>query len=347
MISLEQHPFWETLSALWSKGTSFLGCRYAILGGAMTWVSDHRLVASISSSGGFGVLAGGALFPEALDEEIRKTQELTLMPFGVNLIVFHHQIQDLVNVCIERQVGHVFLGGGFPSPNVIEALKAKNIRMIGFAPSVAVGKRLIKAGIDALVLEGSEAGGHVGPVSTYVLAQEILPALEVPLFVAGGIGSGRGMLSYLWMGASGCQLGTRFVCATESRAHPKFKEAFIKANARDATLSVQLDPRFPVIPVRALENRGKQNFLNMQREVLDAYNQGMLSQKEAQMKLELFWAGALRRAVLEGDIEEGSLMAGQSVGMVKSIEPCEVIIHGMIEEMLQGLEAQSQMGPKR
>ncbi len=136
------------------------------------------------------------------------------------------------------------------------------------------------------------------------------------------------------MGASGCQLGTRFACSTESCAHPRFKEAFIRAHSRDATLSPQLDPRFPIIPVRALENQGKKRFMEYQKEILACYERGELSQKEAQMKIEHFWAGALKRAVVDGDVEEGSLMAGQSVGMVHSIESCATIIHSLIDQAI-------------
>lgn len=320
---------------LWEKGTRFLGSHYGILGGAMTWISDHQLVSAISNAGGFGVLACGALKPDMLAQEIIKTQERTSNPFGVNLIIFHHNIADLIRVCGECHVSHVFLGGGVPSQDMITALRDWGIKVVGFCPSAMVGKRMIKMGIEALVIEGNEAGGHVGPVATQVLAQEILPLFDVPIFVAGGIGSGLSILSYLLMGASGCQMGTRFVCASESGAHPRFKEAFIKAHSRDATLSVQIDPRFPVIPVRALENDGKKHFLMAQKEAIEAYQNGLLTQQEAQMKIELFWAGALRRAVIDGDIEEGSLMAGQSVGLVKEIKPCHDIIQSLLEEMRQ------------
>jgi enoyl-[acyl-carrier protein] reductase II len=320
------------LDKLWHKGTEFLGSRYGVLGGAMTWISNHELVSAISEAGGFGVLAGGALSPEQLEQEIVKTRALTRHPFGVNLIVFHPQIEQLVTLCGESRVSHVFLGGGLPSQGIVKQLKDYGVKVVGFPPSVALGKRMVKTGVDALVIEGHEAGGHVGPVSTQVLAQEMLPYFDVPLFVAGGIGDGRGMLSYLFMGASGCQLGTRFACATESCAHPRFKEAFIRAQAREATLSPQLDPRFPIIPVRSLENNGKKRFIDYQKEILTAYERGELSQKEAQMKIELFWAGALRRAVVDGDIEEGSLMAGQSVGMVQSIDSCAFIIQSLIEQ---------------
>src|SRR5262249_31728504 len=160
---------------------------------------------------------------------------------------------------------------------------------------------------------------------------------DVPVFVAGGIGRGQAMLGYLDMGGSGVQLGTRFVCATESIAHPKFKQAFIRAAARDATPSVQLDPRFPVIPVRALHNEGTRRFMEMQRDVVDRFNRGEIDQKAAQLEIEHFWAGALRRAVIDGDVENGSLMAGQSVGMVTREQPTAEIIQELIDEAIEAL----------
>jgi enoyl-[acyl-carrier protein] reductase II len=180
-----------------------------------------------------------------------------------------------------------------------------------------------------------EAGGHIGPVSTSVLAQEILPAIrDVPVFVAGGIGRGEAIASYLEMGAAGVQLGTRFVCATECIAHPNFKKAFIRAAARDAVPSAQIDTRFPIIPVRAIANQGSQRFMEKQREVIARFDKGELTKEEAQLEIEHFWAGALRRAVIDGDIENGSVMAGQSVGMVT----CEQTVPEILAELVQQAE---------
>jgi enoyl-[acyl-carrier protein] reductase II len=242
-----------------------------------------------------------------------------------------------VEVCGANKVSHVVFAGGVPPGEAIKQAKTF-AKVICFAPAVVLAKRLIKNGADALVIEGSEAGGHIGPVSTSVLAQEILPAItDVPVFVAGGIGRGNAMLGYLEMGASGVQLGTRFVCATESIAHPKFKQAFIRAAARDAVPSVALDNRFPVIPVRALVNDGVRKFMDVQRAVIAKFDRGELDQKAAQLEIEHFWAGALRRAVIDGDVETGSLMAGQSVGMVTKEQSTAAIIQELIEEALQAL----------
>lgn len=329
----------KRLDALWAKGKDFLGSTYSIMGGAMTWVSNHTLVAAISNAGGFGVLASGAMPPQALKTEIQKTRTLTTRPFGVNLITLNPQLFELIAICIEEKVSHVVLAGGIPSAESIQHLKKAGIKVMGFAPSLLMGKKLVRMEIDALIIEGSEAGGHIGPVSTTVLAQEILPHIhDVPVFIAGGIGRGETIVSYLELGAAGCQLGTRFVCATESPAHPKFKHAFLKSSARDAVVSPQLDPRFPVIPVRALFNKGMTNFLEAQKKAIEHYTQGEKTQKEAQLEIEHFWAGALRKAVIEGDIENGSLMAGQSVGLVQKEQPLKEIMAELIEQAQSALK---------
>ncbi|TAH35889.1 MAG: 2-nitropropane dioxygenase [Alphaproteobacteria bacterium] len=321
----------HTLESLMQDGCQFLGTKYAIMGGAMTWVSERNLVAAISNAGGFGVVACGSMTPELLDAEIKATQKLTKNPFGVNLIVMHPKLDDLAQTCINNRVSHVVLAGGVPKKALIQKLKDGGCKVISFAPALVIGKKLLKDGIDALIVEGSEAGGHIGPVSTSVLAQEILPNIsEVPVFVAGGIGRGEAILSYLEMGAAGVQLGTRFVCARECVAHPKFKRAFINAASRDAMPSAQIDPRFPVIPVRALQNEGTKRFMEKQREVIAKYESGVLSMDAAQLEIEHFWAGALRRAAIDGDVENGSLMAGQSVGMVSAEQTTQEIIDELI-----------------
>jgi enoyl-[acyl-carrier protein] reductase II len=205
---------------------------------------------------------------------------------------------------------------------------------------LVLAKRLIRSGADALVIEGSEAGGHIGPVSLTVLSQEILPHIhEVPVFVAGGLGRGEAILSYLEMGASGVQLGTRFAASSESIAHDNFKRAFVRANARDALPSIQLDEAFPVIPVRGLVNQGTKRFLAHQAETIARFASGELTREAAQLSIEHFWAGALRRAVIDGDVEEGSVMAGQSVGMVTAVQPTAAIIAELIGQATAALDA--------
>ncbi len=327
-----------TLDILWQRGTDLLGSEYAIMGGAMSWVSDANLVAAISNAGGFGVIATGSMNADLARAEIRKTRSKTDKPFGVNLITLNPQLDALIEMCGEEKVTHVVLAGGMPKGTTIARLKELGCKVICFAPALVIAKKLVKSGVDALVIEGAEAGGHIGHVSTSVLAQEILPYIhEVPIFIAGGIGRGDMIASYLEMGAAGVQLGTRFVCAHESIAHPNFKQAFIKANARDALPSVQADPDFPVIPVRAIENKATDDFKRTQIEAIKEFREGRMSKEQAQLKIEHYWAGALRRAVIDGDVESGSLMAGQSVGMVTKEQSTQEIIQELVEQAEQFL----------
>ncbi|WP_244459937.1 NAD(P)H-dependent flavin oxidoreductase [Roseomonas fluvialis] len=328
------------LGTLMARGAGFFGSQVAIMGGAMSWVSERHLVAALSNAGAFGVIACGAMEPPRLAEEIAGTKTLTQKPFGVNLITMHPRLEQLVDVCLEAKVGHIVFAGGIPPGSAIKKAKDGGSKVVCFAPALVLAKRMIRSGADALVIEGSEAGGHIGPVSLNVLAQEILPHVtDVPVFVAGGIGRGEAILSYLEMGAAGVQLGTRFVCATESIAHPAFKQAFIRGNARDAMPTIQLDDAFPVIPVRALQNAGTKRFLEHQAETIRRFRAGELDKDAAQLDIEHFWAGALRRAVIDGDVENGSLMAGQSVGMVTREQSAAEIIAELMEQAAAALMA--------
>ena len=329
------------LAELMHRGTEFLGCEWALMGGAMSWISERNLVSAISNAGGFGVIACGAMNPELLDSEIAETKKRTSRPFGVNLITMHPQMSELIDVCAKHEVGHVVLAGGLPPAGAIDRIKGSGAKLMAFAPALALAKKLMRSNVDALVIEGMEAGGHIGPVSTSVLAQEILPhvSADIPVFVAGGIGRGEAIAAYLEMGAVGVQLGTRFVCATECIAHENFKKAFIRGSARDAIPSVQIDPRLPVIPVRALKNREMERFAAKQREVADLLDKGDIEMAEAQLQIEHYWAGALRRAVIDGDVETGSVMAGQSVGMVSREEPVAEIIRELVDEAAAALES--------
>jgi len=324
------------LQKAWRRGTDFLGTRYSILCGAMTWVSEANLVSAISNEGGFGVLAAGNMPPELLAKEIARTREKTKYPFGVNLITVAPAFKDHVEVVIREKCPFVFFAGSIPPGRAITEVKAAGLKMVCFAPVLSLAKRLIKQGVDALVIEGSEAGGHIGPVATSVLAQEFLLSItEVPVFVAGGIGTGEIIAQYLSLGAAGVQLGTRFVAAEECVAHPRFKEAFIRATARDAMPTTQFDPSLPTIPVRAILNEGTRDFNRLQLTLLNQVKSGEMPRGEAQVKLEEFWVGALRRAVVDGDVEHGSLMAGQSVAFVKKVQP----VREILEELVTGAEA--------
>jgi len=315
----------------WRRGAEFLGARYAILGGAMTWVSDSCLVAAISNAGGFGILAGGALEANELDREIALTYDLTDQPFGVNVITFSPYFEAQLDTCLDRHVSHVIIGGGIPSAEHIARAKRAGAKVMAFAASQAMARRAIRNGAEALIAEGREAGGHVGPLSTSVLVQDLLPVMaQVPVFIAGGIGYGEMIAHFMRLGAAGCQLGTRFVCAQESRVHPRTKKAYLGSSGRDAVLSVQVDPEFRVAPVRAIANKASQAFLELQLETIRRYRAGELSKVEAQREIEEFWAGRLRGAVLGGDVEFGSLMAGQSVEFLRREESVCDIIQGLV-----------------
>ena len=326
------------LARKWERGRALLGSRHAIMAGAMSWVSERRFVAAVSNAGGFGVIACGSMEPDALSAEIAGARERTGAPFGVNLITMHPRLDALIDACAEQRVSHVVLAGGLPRAAAIRRIKDSGARVLCFAPALAFARKLTRMGVDGLIIEGMEAGGHIGPVSTGVLAQEILPEVrDVPVLVAGGIGRGEAIAAYLELGAAGCQLGTRFVCARESIAHPAFKKAIIRAHARDARASAQLDPRFPVIPVRALANGASRRFAEVQRETVDRYAAGELALEDARLRIEKFWVGALRRAVIDGDVEAGSLMAGQSVGMVRREESCAEIVAALVDEAAAAL----------
>ena len=321
------------LDAFLARGRDFLGCQYPIMCGAMTWVSDPNLVSAIGTAGGFGLLAGGNAPVEVLEKQIQKTRELSDHPFGVNLITLAPVYSDQLDLVCQLKCPTVVFAGGIPKQKEITKVKASGAKVICFAPTAPLALKLIDRGADALILEGSEAGGHIGPVSLSVLIQQILFAVEnVPIFIAGGIATGRMMAHLLMMGAAGVQMGTRFIMAEECNAHPDFKRAFIRAKARDAMATPQFDSRLPVIPVRALKNEGTQEFSKLQLELLYKLDHELIDRKEAQFEVERFWVGALRDAVIDGDIARGSLMAGQSVGLVEQVQPLTDIINEMVIE---------------
>lgn len=323
----------EMLEKLWKNGKDFLGVEYPILGGAMSWISESTLVSAISNAGGFGVIAGGNMPAELFKDELKKTFDKTDKPFGVNLISIAPNFRDHLDYVLHTEFPFVIFAGGLPPRDAITKAKQANCKVICFAPTIGIAERLIRAGVDALVIEGHEAGGHIGPVSTAVLAEQILPnTREVPVFVAGGIGTGLMMVHYLLMGAAGVQLGTRFAVADESPAHENFKELMLRAGAKDAQPTPQFDPRVPVIPVRALQNGGTQDFATLQLGLIAQLEREAITPREAGQKLEEFWIGGLKRAAIDGDVANGSLMAGQSVGLVTERLPAAGIINSLIEE---------------
>ena len=318
-------------------GQDFLECKFPIMCGAMTWVSDYKLIGALGNAGGFGLLAGGNAPVDILEKEIIATREYTDAPFGVNLITIAPVYKDQLQLVCNMNCELVMFAGSIPKDTEIQQVKDTGAKVICFAPTAPLAQRLIKMGADALMIEGAEAGGHIGPVSLSVLLQQILFEIDsVPVFVAGGIATGRMMAHLLMMGAAGIQMGTRFVMSEECKAHPKFKAVFKKANARDAVATPQFDSRLPVIPVRALKNKGSIEFSKLQIELMDKLEKKLIDQQQAQYEVENFWVGALRDAAINGNIERGSLMAGQSVGLVNKIKP----IQGIIDEMVSDAESE-------
>ena len=323
----------KTLNELWSRGREFLNVKYPIICGAMTWISDSTLVSAVSNNGGLGALAAGNMDTELLEQEINKTTELTDKPFAVNLITIAPKYREHLELISAQKIPLVVFAGGIPSKIEISLAKKSGAKVICFASAESLAKRLVKNGADALMLEGSEAGGHIGHVSLTILIQQVLFAIDsVPIFVAGGIGTGRIIPHLLLMGASGVQLGTRFVMTEECRVHPDFKKAFIRAQARDAIATPYVLSDLKVVPVRALKNKGMENFLHLQMDIVNQVRENKLTMQEAQLKVEEFWVGALRKAAKQGDIISGSLMSGQSVGLVKKVQPLKELIHELVSE---------------
>ncbi|MFO7609573.1 MAG: nitronate monooxygenase [Candidatus Krumholzibacteriia bacterium] len=321
------------LARIWKRGREFLGTELPVMCGAMTWISDPDLVSRMSNLGAFGVLAAGNMPPEMFADFVQKTRAQTDRPFAGNVITIAPNYLPHLDILCEQKVGHIVFAGSIPRQTEVQKAKDSGAKVLCFASTDSIAKRMIEYGADALILEGSEAGGHIGHVSTVVLLQEILFAFpQVPIFVAGGIGTGRMIAHLTLMGAAGAQMGTRFVMAQECNAHPKFKDVFIRARAREATATPQYSAKLPVVSVRALNNHAMTHFGELQLDLLAQMKAGTLGRQEAQFKVEEYWVGSLRRAAVDGDVEHGSLMAGQSVGMLRKVQPLREILQEIVDE---------------
>lgn len=315
------------------RGREFLGVKFPFICGAMTWVSTPKLVAAVCNAGGFGCLAGGNTPPEILQREIEETRRLTDKPFGVNLITIAPMYLQQLQLVREMRPPFVFFAGSFPREDQIKLAQESRAKVVCFASTRSIARRMLQYGADALILEGMEAGGHVGPVSLTVLLQQLLFEIsEVPVFVAGGIATGKMCAHLFLMGAAGVQMGTRFAVAEESCAHPNFKKKLLQSQARDAVATPQFDSRLPVVAVRALRNKGHDDFARLQLKLVQQLDEGSINRRDAQEQVEEFWMGALRRAVLEGDVSYGSLMSGQSVGLVDRIMPVAEILKELVRD---------------
>ncbi len=316
------------------RGKDFLGVEYPIISGAMSWVSDYALVKAVSDAGAFPVLAGGNMPPEVFEAEIDKCIENVKKPFAVNMITIAPNYKQHFEILKKKkEVEYVVFAGNFPKKWAVEGMKEAGKKTMSFASTDSIAHQMIRFGIDALLLEGSEAGGHIGPVSLTILLQQVLfQVTEVPVFVAGGIATGKMAAHLMLMGAAGVQMGTRFVMTEECTAHPNFKDAFIKARARSAIATPQFDSKLPVVPVRALDNKGMDNFRKLQFQLIEKLQNDTLDRESAQYEVENFWLGALRKAVVDGDVDNGSLMAGQSVGLMNDILPMKEMIERFVDE---------------
>ena len=316
------------------RGSDFLGVKYPILCGAMTWISEPQLVSAVCNHGCFGCLAGGNAPTDVLMKYIEQTKALTDKPFAVNLITIAPAYKEHLAMIKDIKVPFIIFAGSFPKEKEIEAAKETGAKVMCFASTVSIAERMIRFGADAIILEGSEAGGHIGHVSSVILMQQVLYkfADQIPMFMAGGMSTGKMMAHALLMGAAGVQLGTRFVMTRECTCHPAFKDVFIRANARDAIATPQYDSKLPVVAVRALRNKGMDNFGKLQLRLLKELEAGTCHRQDAQEEVEKYWMGALRRAAVEGDIDFGSLMAGQSVGLVDSEMSIQELVYELLDD---------------
>jgi enoyl-[acyl-carrier protein] reductase II len=322
------------LRHVFARGREFLGVEVPIMCGAMTWISEAHLVSLMSNLGAFGSLAAGNMPPDLFAAEVAKAQELTDRPFAANLITIAPNYLAHLEILCAARLSHIVFAGSIPRRTEVETAKGSGAKVMCFASNPSIARRMLEYGADALILEGSEAGGHIGHVSTAVLLQDVLFefAERVPIFIAGGIAHG-GMIGHLGlMGAAGAQLGTRFVVAEECRAHPRFKEVFIKARSREAIATPQYSSKLPVVAVRALNNAAMDDFGRLQLALLRKLEAGEINRQEAQYEVEHFWVGSLRQGAVEGDVDRGSLMAGQSVGLVNRVQPLREILQELVQD---------------
>lgn len=286
-----------------------LGIEYPIIQGGMAWVATAELAAAVSNGGGLGLIAAGGAPADVVRAEIRKCRELTDKPFGVNVMLMSPFAEEVMQVIIEEKPAVVATGAGNPG-KYIEPLKEAGIKILPVIASVAMAQKMEKQGVDAVIAEGTEAGGHIGEITTMCLTPQVVDAVNIPVVCAGGIADTRGAVAAFALGADGIQVGTRFICSDECIAHENYKQAVIKAKDRDAVVT----GRSSGAPVRALKNKLTKEYQRLEKENATAE------------EIEQLGVGGLKRAFLDGDTQMGSLMAGQSAAMVKEIEPCADII---------------------
>ena len=303
-----------------------LKTKYPLIQGGMAWVADASLAAAVSNGGGLGLIAGGSMPPDLLRDQIRKARELTDKPFGVNIMLMSPFAAELAQVIIEEKVDVVTTGAGSPG-KFIDGWKAAGIVVIPVVASVAYAKRMENLGADAVVAEGTEAGGHIGDLTTMVLVPQIVDAISIPVIAAGGIADGRGVSAAMMLGAEGVQVGTRFLVSNECNIHEYYKQLVLKA--RD--IDTQVTGRSGGHPVRTLKNK-------LSRKLLELEKNGATFEE-----LEAITVGSLRKAVLDGDKDEGSFMAGQSAGLVHSCQPAAEIIEELFDQAAKLLSSAAEV----
>jgi len=291
-----------------------LGITYPVLQGGMAWAATGELAAAVSSAGGFGIIGAGSAPPDVVKNEIRKVRERTERPFGVNIYYMSPYVEELVKLVISERVPVVTTGAGNPGKHLPQ-LKTAGIKVIPVVASVSLAKRLERLGVDAFIAEGMECGGHIGEIATMPLVPQIVDAVNVPVIAAGGIADGRGLAAALALGAAGVQMGTRFLCAEECIVHSRYKEVVLKAGDRSTVVT-----GFPGHYVRVLKNKLARQF------------EEMMNSGSPVEEIEQLGVGKLRAAVVDGDVEYGSLMAGQSSALVKDIKPAADIIREVVHE---------------
>lgn len=298
-----------------TKICEVLGIDYPIIQGGMAWVSDSSLAAAVSEAGGLGVIAAGNAPSDWVENEILKAQDITNKPFGVNIMLLSPFVDDVVNVVLKHGVKVVTTGAGNPG-KYMKDFKSIGAKVIPVMPSVALAKRMEDIGADAVIAEGMESGGHIGELTTMVIVPQIVDALSIPVIAAGGIADGRGLVAALALGAEGVQMGTRFVASKECSIVEAYKEAIVKAKDRDTVVTGRTTGH----PVRILKNKLAREFMKLE------------ANGATKEELEKFGEGKLRLAAREGDIQNGSVMAGQIAGLIKDIKPVKEIMEDIIKE---------------
>ncbi|MBO5144197.1 MAG: enoyl-[acyl-carrier-protein] reductase FabK [Lachnospiraceae bacterium] len=295
--------------------TEILGIEYPIIQGGMAWVAEHNLAAAVSEAGGLGIIGAGGAPAEFVREQIQKVKEVTEKPFGVNIMLMNPEADAIAQVVVDEGVKVVTTGAGNPS-KYMEMWKAAGIKVIPVVASVAMAKLMERGGADAVVAEGMESGGHIGSTTTMALVPQVADAVSIPVIAAGGIADGRGFAAAFMLGAEGVQIGTRFVAAKESIVHENYKNMLIKAKDIDSTVTGMSTGH----PVRSIRNKMTKEYLKLEKEGADF------------MELEKLTLGSLRKAVTEGDVVNGTVMAGQIAGLVKKEQPCREIILEIMEQ---------------